>query len=79
MIMLYQLNSVETRVDHGEDNMSKVCQICEKGKLSGSSVSFSQRRTKRSWSPNLIKTKINISGKLTSVKICAKCLKGLDK
>ena len=59
--------------------MAKVCQICEKRKLTGHSVSFSQRKSKRTWSPNLVKAKISVSGKPTSVRICAKCLKGLDR
>ncbi len=58
--------------------MAKVCQICEKKKLSGHNVSFSQKKSKRFWSPNLVKTKINIGGKMTAVKICAKCLKSLN-
>ncbi len=59
--------------------MAKVCQICEKRKVTGHTVSFSHRKSKRSWSPNLVKAKVNISGKPTKVKVCAKCLKGLDK
>lgn len=58
--------------------MAKVCQICQKSKLAGHSVSFSQRKTKRSWSPNLVKAKIMIDGKPVSARICAKCLKRLN-
>jgi large subunit ribosomal protein L28 len=59
--------------------MANICQLCEKKKLSGNSVSFSHKKTIRKWRPNIVKTKIMVDGKLTRVRICAKCLKSLNK
>jgi len=35
--------------------MAQVCDICNKGKLSGHNVSHSNRKTNRFWKPNLKK------------------------
>ena len=40
--------------------MSKVCVICGKGKVSGNNVSHSNRRTKRTFSANVHKVKVEI-------------------
>ncbi len=56
--------------------MSRVCNICDKRTTAGNNVSHSKRRTKRTWKPNL--TKIKLDGG-SSIKVCARCRKGLNK
>ncbi len=55
--------------------MSKVCEICGKKKTSGNKVSHSNRKTRRTFSPNL--QTVNLGGK--KIKVCSKCIKGLGK
>jgi len=69
--------------------MAKRCEICKKGAMRGNSVA---RRgmarakggagrkitgiTKRKFLPNLQRVKANINGKVKTVNVCSKCLKG---
>ena len=45
--------------------MSKVCEICGKKKTSGNKVSHSNRKTRRTFSPNL--QTVNLGGKKIKV------------
>jgi large subunit ribosomal protein L28 len=56
-----------------------VCEICGKGPQFGHNVSHSKRATKRQFKPNIQKTKVWRDGRLVSVKLCAKCLKTMNK
>jgi large subunit ribosomal protein L28 len=56
--------------------MSKFCVICGKGPISANRVSHSNLKTKRRQLPNLQKKKVKIEGKIKSVYVCTKCLKG---
>ena len=55
--------------------MSRRCFICNKGPVTGMSVSHSHRRTKRLWLPNLQKVSILVKGKKLKEYVCTKCLK----
>ncbi len=55
--------------------MSKVCDICGKGPVSGNSVSHAHNVNKRMFKPNLRNIKLDGSKK----KICMKCLKTMSK
>ncbi|MEG1529729.1 MAG: 50S ribosomal protein L28 [Clostridia bacterium] len=56
--------------------MSRVCSVCGKGRMSGNLVSHSNRKTRRSWSPNVQKVKVNTeTGGIKEVYICTRCLK----
>ncbi|MBI5465463.1 50S ribosomal protein L28 [Candidatus Gottesmanbacteria bacterium] len=55
------------------------CQICGKSKQVGHNVSYSKRRTRRVFLPNLRKVKLSLAGKVKKVKICMKCLKKMKK
>lgn len=56
--------------------MSRVCSICDKGKMSGNMVSHSNRKTPRFWSANLHKVKVlAVNGSVTREYVCSKCLK----
>ncbi len=55
--------------------MSRVCQICGKGTITGNKVSHAKNHSRRTWKPNLVKVKTEIEGTTLTVKICARCLR----
>jgi len=55
--------------------MAKVCNVCEKGKVSGNHVSHSNKHNKRTWSPNLRKVKAIVKGTPTRILVCTRCLR----
>jgi large subunit ribosomal protein L28 len=55
--------------------MSRVCEICGKGPLTGNKVSHAKNRTRRVWRPNLVKVKTEIGGTTKTLKVCTRCLK----
>jgi len=59
--------------------MSRVCAITGKGPLSGNNRSHSLRATRRVQRPNLHTYKINVDGKLVSVKMSARGYRMIKK
>lgn len=59
--------------------MSKVCEVCGRGKLSGKQVSFSNKKYNRTYELNLQKTTIEVDGKQKTVKACARCIRSTKK
>jgi large subunit ribosomal protein L28 len=55
--------------------MSRVCDICGKGKQIGYNVSHANNKTKKEWLPNLQAVKIVKDGTTKKAKLCAKCIK----
>lgn len=56
--------------------MSRICSVCGKGKMSGNLVSHSNRKTRRSWAPNIQKVKVNTeSGGIENKYVCTRCLR----
>ncbi|NQT30061.1 MAG: 50S ribosomal protein L28 [Candidatus Saganbacteria bacterium] len=55
--------------------MSKKCFICRKKAQRGNNVSHSNRRTLRTWNPNIQKVNILVEGKKKKEYVCTKCLK----
>lgn len=51
----------------------------KKGKQHGHNVSFSQRRTKKVWKPNLQTKTLDVEGKKLKVKISTQALRSLKK
>ena len=62
-----------------EEIMSRVCEICGKGKMSGHNVSHSNRKSNRTYEVNLQKTTITVDGQEKTVKACTKCIKTAKK
>ncbi len=56
--------------------MSRVCSICGKGRTAGNNVSHSNRKTKRTFAPNVQKVTYEKDGKVETGYVCARCLKG---
>ena len=56
--------------------MSKVCQCCGRGPVTGNNVSHSNRHTRRRWQLNLQTVRVDFGdGERTKLKVCARCLR----
>ncbi len=55
--------------------MASVCAICGKKPGFGNNVSFSHRRTRRRWNPNIQTVHAVVSGTHKRLKVCASCIK----
>lgn len=56
--------------------MSRVCDICGKRPGFGNNVSHSQRRTRRTWLPNIQTVRAPAGGGTSRrVRVCTSCLK----
>ncbi|MCR4434229.1 MAG: 50S ribosomal protein L28 [Clostridiales bacterium] len=51
------------------------CDICNKGISFGLKVSHSNRKTNRTWKPNVRKVRIIENGAPKSVNVCTRCLR----
>ena len=59
--------------------MSRRCEISGVGPMSGNKRSHSLRATRRVWNGNLQKYRININGKMVTVKMTARAHRSLMK
>ncbi len=55
--------------------MGRQCEICGKGTVTGYSVSFSHRRTKRVYRANLQRIRGVLHGRVRRLTVCTSCLK----
>ena len=55
------------------------CELTGKGKQYGSNVSFSQRHTKKVWSPNLQTKTFVLDGKKVTMKLSTQAIRTLKK
>ena len=55
--------------------MSRKCEICGKGQVSGNNVSHSNRHTRRKWNANIQTVRINDNGTVRRAKVCTRCLR----
>lgn len=55
--------------------MAKQCEICGKGKMSGHLKSFSNRKSNRTWSPNLRRIKAIVKGSPKRIDVCTRCMR----
>ena len=62
-----------------EKFMARKCEISGVGPLSGNKRSHSLRATRRVWNANLQKYRININGKMVTVKMTARAHRALMK
>lgn len=56
-----------------------ICEITGKGKMYGHNVSFSQRKTRKVFKPNIQKKTLVINGKKLKVNVSAAALRTLKK
>jgi len=55
------------------------CDICGKGPQFGHNVSHALNRTNRQFNPNIQKRTVIIGNTKRRLKVCAKCLRSLDR
>ena len=51
------------------------CNFCDKSVVFGLKVSHSNRKTNRTWKPNVRKVKAVVNGTHKSVYVCTRCLR----
>jgi len=51
------------------------CEICDKAVEFGLKVSHSNRKSNRSWKPNVKSVRANVDGTVKTVNVCTKCLR----
>lgn len=59
--------------------MAGTCQVCGKTTVFGHNVSFSKRRTNRSYKANVHLKRLTIDGVQVRVNICTRCQRTLGK
>ncbi|NLB89714.1 MAG: 50S ribosomal protein L28 [Clostridiales bacterium] len=59
--------------------MGKFCQVCEKKAMYGHKVSHSNRKSNRTWAPNIQKTRMSINGQSKRINVCTSCLRTMNK
>jgi large subunit ribosomal protein L28 len=55
--------------------MAAVCEICDKRTRFSHQVSFSHKRSKRSWRPNVQKVRVWDGGSARRAFVCTACIK----
>ena len=55
--------------------MGKYCEICAKGTLNGHAVSHSNRKTNRTWAPNVQSVRVMVNGVAKRMNVCTRCLR----
>ena len=51
------------------------CSVCGKSVVFGNTVSHSNRKTKRTWKPNIRRVKAVVNGSNKTVNVCSRCLR----
>jgi large subunit ribosomal protein L28 len=51
------------------------CDVCGKVKVFGHNVSFSKRRTNRSFAPNVQRRQMTVDGVTKRVNVCTRCMR----
>lgn len=55
--------------------MAAVCEICDKRPQFNYQVSFSHKRSKRRWNPNVQRIRIVHNGRVRRAMVCTSCMK----
>jgi large subunit ribosomal protein L28 len=55
--------------------MASVCDLCGKKPSFGMNLSFSHRRTKRRWNPNIQRVRALVDGAPRRINVCTACLR----
>lgn len=55
--------------------MSRKCEICNKGPLTGNTVSHSNNRRRTRTLPNLQSVRIMRNGKTQKMRVCTRCIR----
>jgi large subunit ribosomal protein L28 len=55
--------------------MARICEICQKGTVSGNSVSHAHNVSKRTFRPNLQRVRALVDGSVRRILVCTRCLR----
>ena len=55
--------------------MSRTCDICGKGPITGNNISHAHNRNKRRFLPNLQKVRVRQDGTSKQMRVCTRCLR----
>ncbi len=55
--------------------MGHFCEVCQKGTMSGHNVSHSNRKSNRTWAPNVQKVRVLVNGQAKRLNVCTRCLR----
>ena len=56
--------------------MSRKCEICGKGQVSGNAVSHSNRHTRRKWNANIQTVRVvEENGTVRKANVCTRCIR----
>lgn len=55
--------------------MSRKCEICGKGQVSGNNVSHSNKHTRRKWNANIQTVKVEENGATIRKNVCTRCIR----
>jgi large subunit ribosomal protein L28 len=58
-----------------ERTVASVCDVCGKGPAFGNNVSFSHRRTRRRFNPNIQTVHAMVKGTRKRLSVCTSCIK----
>jgi large subunit ribosomal protein L28 len=58
-----------------ERTVASVCDVCGKGPSFGNNVSFSHRRTRRRFNPNIQTVHAMVRGTRKRLNVCTSCIK----
>jgi large subunit ribosomal protein L28 len=55
--------------------VAKYCEICGKGKVYGNQVTFSHKKSSRTWAPNVRRVRAIVNGSPRRIYVCTRCLR----
>lgn len=55
--------------------MSRRCEICNKSVVFGHQISHSDRKSNRSWAPNIKRVRAIVDGSPKRIFVCTRCLR----
>ena len=55
--------------------MARICEICEKGPVTGHKVSHSNIKTRTRWLPNVKRMKAVVAGTTRTIRVCTRCIR----
>jgi large subunit ribosomal protein L28 len=67
-------NAHDPAIDQ-EITVAANCDVCGKGPGFGHNISYSHRRTKRRWNPNIQRVRVKIGATPKRLNVCTSCLK----
>ena len=59
--------------------MGKFCEVCEKGLMTGHNVSHSNRKSSRTWAPNVQQLRLVVGGRPIRLNVCTRGMRTMRK